>query len=85
MTDGRRAHLDGWAVASLLLCAALWGVNQSASKVAVAEIPPLLQAALRSTGAALLLGLFTLVAKALLEWKIQSLSNSRLMTPSMYG
>ena len=63
MTDGRRAHLDGWAVASLLLCAALWGVNRSASKVAVAEIPPLLQAALRSGGAALLLGLFTLVRR----------------------
>jgi drug/metabolite transporter (DMT)-like permease len=63
MSDGRRTHLDTLAVASLLLCAALWGVNQSASKVAVAEIPPLLQATLRSTGAALLLGVFALVRR----------------------
>jgi len=61
MSDGRRPHLDTLAVASLLLCSALWGLNQSASKVAVAEIPPLLQAALRSAGAAALLALFTRV------------------------
>lgn len=61
MSDGRREHLDALAIASLVLCAALWGVNQSASKVAVAEIPPLLQAALRSAGAASLLGLFVAV------------------------
>ncbi len=58
MIDGRRTHLDTVAVLSLVLCAALWGLNQTASKVAVAEIPPLLQAALRSAGAALLLGLW---------------------------
>ncbi|MGM9487962.1 DMT family transporter [Ideonella sp. YS5] len=58
MTAQRRSHLDPIAIASLLLCAALWGLNQTASKVAVAEIPPLLQAALRSAGAALLLGLW---------------------------
>jgi drug/metabolite transporter (DMT)-like permease len=63
VSDGRREHLDAVAVASLVLCAALWGVNQSASKVAVAEIPPLLQAALRSAGAALLLGLFVAVRR----------------------
>jgi drug/metabolite transporter (DMT)-like permease len=61
MTTRRRAHLDAVAIGSLLLCAALWGLNQTASKVAVAEIPPLLQAALRSTGAALLLGLWAAV------------------------
>jgi drug/metabolite transporter (DMT)-like permease len=54
-TDHRRAHLDALAIASLVLCAALWGLTQTASKVAVAEIPPLLQAALRSAGAAVLL------------------------------
>lgn len=53
--DGRRDQLDGAAIAALLLCIAVWGLNQTATKVAVAEIPPLLQAALRSTGAALLL------------------------------
>ncbi len=53
--EGRRQHLDGVAVASLLLCSTLWGLNQVAAKVALAEIPPLAQAAARSLGAALLL------------------------------
>lgn len=52
--DGRKQHLDGVAIASLLLCSALWGLNQVAAKVALAEIPPLAQAAARSLGAALL-------------------------------
>lgn len=51
----RKDHLDGLAVALLLSCCALWGVNQVATKVALAEIPPLTQAAARSAGAALLL------------------------------
>jgi drug/metabolite transporter (DMT)-like permease len=53
MTD-RKAHLDGVAVVSLLVCCVLWGLNQVAAKVALAEIPPLAQAAARSLGAALL-------------------------------
>lgn len=57
MSD-RRAQLDTLAIVSLVGCAALWGLNQAATKVAVAEIPPLLQAAARSVGAALLLGLW---------------------------
>lgn len=56
MTAERRPRLDALAVTGLLLCTAIWGFNQVATKVAVAEIPPLLQAALRSLGAALLLG-----------------------------
>jgi drug/metabolite transporter (DMT)-like permease len=53
--DGRSDRLDTRAVLLLLMCCALWGVNQVASKVALAELPPLLQAAMRSAGAALLL------------------------------
>jgi drug/metabolite transporter (DMT)-like permease len=53
--DGRKQHLDHVAIASLLLCSTLWGLNQVAAKVALAEIPPLAQAAARSLGAALLL------------------------------
>lgn len=53
MTE-RKAHLDTVAVVSLLVCCALWGLNQVAAKVALAEIPPLAQAAARSLGAALL-------------------------------
>jgi drug/metabolite transporter (DMT)-like permease len=58
MTTTRKEHLDGVAVASLLLCTLLWGLGQVAAKVAVAELPPLSQAALRSIGAALLVGLW---------------------------
>ncbi len=53
MTD-RKTALDTLAVVSLVVCCALWGVNQVAVKLALAEVPPLTQAALRSLGAALL-------------------------------
>jgi drug/metabolite transporter (DMT)-like permease len=59
MTTTRKEHLDGVAVASLLLCTLLWGLGQVAAKVAVAELPPLSQAALRSLGAAVLVGLWS--------------------------
>jgi drug/metabolite transporter (DMT)-like permease len=54
MSDDRKAHLDGKAVALLLMCCALWGLGQVATKLTLAEIPPLTQAALRSAGAAVL-------------------------------
>lgn len=53
MTE-RKTHLDTVAVASLVGCCLLWGLNQVAAKVAIAEMPPLHQAGLRSIGAALL-------------------------------
>jgi drug/metabolite transporter (DMT)-like permease len=53
MTE-RRTHLDTLAIVSLVLCCFLWGLNQVAAKVAIAEVPPLAQAALRSLGGALL-------------------------------
>ena len=58
MTDGRRQELDATAVALLLTCCLIWGVNQVAAKVALAEIPPLMQAAARSAGAAVLIVLW---------------------------
>lgn len=53
MTE-RRTHLDAFALAVLLGCCTLWGLNQVAAKVALADIPPLLQAGVRSLGAAAL-------------------------------
>ncbi len=44
----RKQHLDGAAVAILLGCCVLWGLNQVAAKAALTEIGPLWQAALRS-------------------------------------
>lgn len=51
----RRTHLDATALAGILLCCVLWGINQSAAKAILDTVPPLTQAALRSLGAALLL------------------------------
>jgi drug/metabolite transporter (DMT)-like permease len=53
MTE-RRSRLDTVAIASLVLCCFLWGLNQVAAKVALAEVPPLWQAAVRSLGGAAL-------------------------------
>jgi drug/metabolite transporter (DMT)-like permease len=55
LTDDRRAHLDLTAVALLLCCCTVWGLGQVAIKLTLAEIPPLLQSAARSAGAAALL------------------------------
>ena len=43
----RKTHLDTLALITLLACCALWGLNQVASKIALAEVPPLWQAGLR--------------------------------------
>jgi drug/metabolite transporter (DMT)-like permease len=53
-TDTRRPGLDPLAVAVLLTCCTLWGLNQVAAKVAMVDIPPLWQAGVRSLGGALL-------------------------------
>ncbi|NBQ91806.1 MAG: DMT family transporter [Betaproteobacteria bacterium] len=53
MTE-RRSNLDATALSGILLCCVLWGINQSVAKAALPEVPPLLQAAVRSLGAALL-------------------------------
>jgi drug/metabolite transporter (DMT)-like permease len=50
----RREHLDAPSVATLLVCCLLWGVNPAVVKLALPEVPPLTQAALRSLCAALL-------------------------------
>jgi drug/metabolite transporter (DMT)-like permease len=55
LSDPRRSTLDAPALALLLGCCVLWGLNQVATKIALTDIPPLTQAALRSAGAALLL------------------------------
>lgn len=54
----RKPHLDGMAVALLLGCCVLWGLNQVAAKAALTEIGPLWQAGLRSALAGLLVWAF---------------------------
>ncbi|MEO8155083.1 MAG: DMT family transporter [Rhizobacter sp.] len=49
MTE-RKSHLDTVAVASLIACSFLWGLNQVAAKAVMGEVPPLIQATVRSFG-----------------------------------
>ncbi len=57
MTE-RKTRLDVLAVTLLVLCCFLWGLNQVAAKAALAEVPALWQATLRSAGAAILVWLW---------------------------
>ena len=60
MSIERKDHLDALAVTVLLTCCGIWGVAQVAAKLTLVEVPPLLQSGLRSAGAALLLGLWSM-------------------------
>lgn len=55
----RKTHLDGVAVALLLVCCAFWGFQQILIKSTVQEVPPLWQASLRFGGATVLLWLWS--------------------------
>ena len=57
MTD-RLDHLDTRAVALLVACCAFWGLQQILIKTTVTEVPPLWQAAIRMSGAVVLLWLW---------------------------
>ena len=58
VSGDRKPHLDAVAVVLLVVCCFLWGLNQVAAKAALPEIPALWQAALRSSGAAILVWLW---------------------------
>jgi len=51
---GRASHLDTTGVMVIVTCCALWGLQQVAVKSIVNDVAPLVQAAARSFGAALL-------------------------------
>lgn len=51
-------HLDAAATALIVFLCLCWGFNQVAVKLALPDIPPLIQAAVRSAGAALVLWLW---------------------------
>ncbi len=53
MTD-RKDHLDSLAVGLLLILCASWGLQQVAIKFIAADVSPVMQAAIRSVGATLL-------------------------------
>jgi drug/metabolite transporter (DMT)-like permease len=51
-------HLDASAVALILFLCLCWGFNQVAVKIALPDIPPLIQAAIRSLGGTLIVALW---------------------------
>ena len=53
-------HLDRFGVLVVLMLCSSWGFNQVTAKIAMADIPPLTQAALRSVGGAIILGAYSL-------------------------
>jgi drug/metabolite transporter (DMT)-like permease len=54
----RHIRLDGIAIAVVLACCLLWGLQQVVAKATLAAIPPLIQGGIRSGGAALLVWLW---------------------------
>jgi drug/metabolite transporter (DMT)-like permease len=58
MTIDRKDHLDTRAIAILVACCAFWGLQQILIKTTVTEVPPLWQAAIRMSGAVVLLWLW---------------------------
>lgn len=54
----RRNHLDALAIGVLLACCVFWGFQQVLVKATLAEVPPVLQAAIRFGGATALLWLW---------------------------
>ena len=80
--------LDVAAAAIVVLLCLSWGFNQVAVKLAIPEIPPLIQAAIRSAGAGLIVWLWTrardiplhLVSKLLRRFLQLRLRFGKLMT-----
>jgi drug/metabolite transporter (DMT)-like permease len=80
----RKDHVDGLAVALLLGCCALWGLGQVATKLTLSEIPPLMQAATRSLGAALLLVLWSR-ARGLALFRADGTGRAGLLAGSLFA
>ena len=59
----RRSHLDPLAIGLLLACCLFWGFQQVMVKATLAEVPPMLQAAVRFAGATGLLWLWCRLRK----------------------
>jgi len=82
--DDRKTRLDALAVLLLVGCCLLWGLNQVATKVTLAEIPPLTQAAARSLGAALLVALWARW-RGIALWKRDGTSLGGLLAGSLFA
>jgi len=64
----RKNHLDGIAIAALLILCISWGGQQVAIKLTAADISPVMQSGIRSIGATILIGLWIVLrGKPLIE------------------
>lgn len=80
----RQSHLDATAVSVLVVCCTLWGLNQVAAKVALQEVGPLTQAAIRSTGAVLLVLLWSHL-RGLSLWQRDGSLRGGLLAGSLFA
>jgi drug/metabolite transporter (DMT)-like permease len=76
--------LDAVAVALVLLLCLSWGFNQVAVKLALPDIPPLIQATIRSAGAAVLVGLWTVARGIPLDIRDGTLA-AGLLAGALFG
>ena len=58
-----KTHLDSLAISALLILCVSWGGQQVAIKLAAADISPVMQSALRSIGATVLVGLWVVLRR----------------------
>ena len=80
----RKTRLDALAVTLLVFCCFLWGLNQVAAKAALAEVPALWQAAVRSAGAAVLVWLWAR-ARAIPLWKRDGTLGGGLIAGALFA
>ena len=59
----RKQTLDSLAIGAMITLCAVWGFQQVAIKLAIAEVPPLWQSGIRSFGATILIGLWIILAR----------------------
>ena len=84
MTTSRKLQLDRTAVLGLLICCALWGLNQVAAKAAMSEMGPLWQSGLRSLAAALLVWLWA-AARGIKLWERDGSLPGGLLAGALFG
>jgi drug/metabolite transporter (DMT)-like permease len=80
----RAHHLDSRAIVLVVFCCVTWGLSQVAAKVALGEIAPLLQAALRSLGAAVLLTAWALL-RGLPIWQRDGTAGAGLVAGLLFA
>ena len=60
---GRKTHLDSLSIITLLILCISWGGQQVAVKLIAGDVSPVMQAAIRSIGASLIVGTWMLVRR----------------------